>query len=251
MPKRQYSLAEVESCLQRKSWWAILFILPCARRISFYIINRTDIRPNTVTIGSFVFVLGAAYCYTQGTKGYLLFGALLFELNYLCDCIDGTIARVKGLASPLGAYLDPKLDRLRVVLLSFALAWGQFRVDADVDVVLALLLYLGTNNLIMLTRATQERVLVAHGFSSRLGADLVAGTSPGQGWLSRWLSASQKRNLMPYYHDVELDALVFVLGPALTCVFPFTVVAIIFGFILIFFLDVLFIRSLFHSTGSR
>lgn len=245
----KYEMRDVDNKLQRKSWWAILVILPCARRLSLYLINHTNLTPNAITLFSFVFVPLAAWAYSMGTYAGLIAGAVLFEINYLFDCVDGTVARVKGLASPLGAYLDPKLDRIRVVILIFALAYGQVQAGSDFSVVLALLLYLGVNNLIMLTRAAQERVLIAHGFASRLGADLVINASK-QGMLARWLRTAKQRNLMPYYHDVELDALVFVLGAVFNQIHFFTVAAICLGFFLVLLMDVLFMRSLTNLARS-
>jgi len=246
----RYNLQTIEQSLQRKSWWAMLFVLPIARRLSRFIINHTKLTPNAVTLFSFLFVPLAAWAYSRGTYAGLIAGAVLFEINYLFDCVDGTIARVKGLVSPLGAYLDPKLDRLRVVILAFALAYGQMQSGGGFHVLLALLLYLGVNNLIMLTRAAQERVLISHGFSSKLGADLVISAS-NQGILARWLRLAQQRNFMPYYHDVELDALVFVLGAIFNHILLFTVVAICLGLILIFLMDALFIRSLMNLPRSN
>ena len=64
--------------MQKKSWWAMLFILPLARRLALSIINRTNLSPNKITAGSFVFVLVSAICYAGGTYPGLLLGALFF-----------------------------------------------------------------------------------------------------------------------------------------------------------------------------
>lgn len=246
MENCSHTPADIEASLQRKSWWAVVFILPAARRVSLFVVNRTALTPNAITIGSFLFVIAAALCYVRGDYAAAVWGAIFFEVNYLFDCVDGTVARVKKMGTPLGAYLDPKLDRLRIVILSLALAYGEWRAGAGLAAVLALMGYLGVNNLLLLTRAAQERVLAAHNFPTRLGADLVSGTSTGL--LARWLRAARERNLMPYYHDVELDALVFVVGPLLQCVLPCTLIAIALGLILILLLDLLFVRSLRRAT---
>ena len=243
----EYEPKDIEKCLQRKSWWAICFILPLARRLSLFFINNTSIRPTTITLGSFVFVLCSAYCFAQGTYGYLVLGAVFFEVNYLFDFVDGTIARVKKMGTPSGAYLDSFLDRVRIVLLAFCLAYGLYQTGQQGAAVLGVLLYLGVNNLIILTRAIQEKVLANHGFASRYGVDLVAGASRG-GLIGWWLQKTQDRNIMPYYHDVELDALVFVVSPLLNMMLPFTTLAIVLGIILILVLNLVFLKSIQKGT---
>lgn len=238
-----YTLREVESSLQRKSWWAMLFILPFARRLSLFFINRTNISPNAITLGSFLFIIGAAVAFCSGCYSGLVIGAILFEINYLFDCVDGTVARVKKLASPLGAYLDPMLDRWRMVILTLALAWGQYTSRESMTVVLLLFLYLGLNNLILFTRSAQEKAIVKMGRGETLGVDLARSTSEN-GIVSWWFDETSKRNMMPYYHDIELDALVFVVGPLLNQVVPCLIAANLLACILLLALNVMFLVSL-------
>ncbi len=245
---RNYTLQEIESKLQRKSWWAMLFVLPAARRLSLFFINRTKITPNAITIGSFAFVLFSAVCFAWGSRLGLVLGAIFFEINYLFDCVDGTIARVKGLASPLGAYLDPMLDRLRIVMTSTALAYGQFSVSGGISVVFFLLLYLGLNNLILFTRAAQETAILKAGGKSKVGMELARETTRSS-LLARWFDFTSKRNMMSYYHDIELDSLVFVIGPILNMVVPFLVAANILALVLILMLNVMFLSSLRRHKG--
>jgi phosphatidylglycerophosphate synthase len=238
-----YSLRDIEPSLQRKSWWAILFILPVARRLALFFINRTSITPNTITLGSFIFIIGAVFAFLSGASAGLIAGAVLFELNYLFDCVDGTVARVKKLGTPLGAYLDPMLDRLRIVLLTLALAWGQYLTTSDINVVLLAFLYLGLNNLILLTRSAQEKVLSGLSTGSSMGVDFAKSTS-NSGIVSWWFRKTADRNIMPYYHDIELDALVFVVGPLCDAVVPCFMAANILAMILLFVLNAIFLRSL-------
>lgn len=245
-----YDLSDIEKVLQRKSWWAICFILPIARRLSLFIVNNTSIKPTTITVGSFLFVLLAAYCYAQGTYGYCLLGALFFEINYLFDCVDGTVARVKKMSSPLGAYLDYSLDRVRVVLLACCLAYGHFKINQDASVIILVMLYLGLNNLIILSRTYQEKVLSGNDFGGCFGVDLVSGAER-KGVLGWWFSKTQDRNIMPYYHDIELDALVFVVAPLLGLVMPGTMLAVGLGVVLLLVLNILFIRGIASGAVSN
>jgi phosphatidylglycerophosphate synthase len=237
-----FSLRDVENCLQRKSWWAILVILPLARRLALLLANRTRLTPNQITLGAFVLVLPAAVLYAQGSYTATVLAVLLFELNYLVDCVDGTIARLKGISSPVGGYMDGILDRVRIVLLCLALGYGHWKAEPSPAFLFWLLLYLGINNLIIISRGYQERTLAKAGFSSRLGADLISGEK--NGLVGRWFDYAGKRNLMPYYHDVELDALVFVLGPIFNQPLIAVQAASIGGFVLVIALNHVFLRGL-------
>ncbi|MRR06919.1 MAG: CDP-alcohol phosphatidyltransferase family protein [Deltaproteobacteria bacterium] len=236
------TLFDVEKVLQKKSWWAIIFILPLARRLSLFFINRTNITPNAITLFAFLFVPIAAFFYLTGTYAGLVLGALFFEINYLFDCMDGTVARVKGMSSPVGGYLDAMLDRVRILLLCLALGYGQWRSGGSVVLLFWLMFYLGVNNLIIITRGYQERALAKAGFASRLGVDLVGGDNSSI--LGRWVSFTGRRNLMPYYHDVELDALVFLVGPLMGQTLVAVQVAVVAGLALVLALNIIFLRSL-------
>lgn len=243
-----YSLRDVELKLQRKSWWAMLFVLPFARRLSLFIINRTNITPNAITLGAFIFVPLAALGYGHGSYYGLIFGALFFEINYLFDCVDGTVARVKKLGSSLGAYLDPMLDRWRIVILTLAMAYGQYKASGDLQVVYLLFLYLGMNNLILFTRSVQEKALSGMECGSNMGVDFARSTL-NSGILAWWFRKTEDRNIMPYYHDIELDALVFVVGPLMNMMVPFLLLANLLAVLLIILLNMMFLLSLRRAKG--
>ena len=241
---------DIEKALQRKSWWAMVFILPFVRRLSLFVINRTNLTPNEITIGAFMFIPFAAYFYGVGTYTGLILGALFFEINYLFDCIDGTVARVKKLGSPLGAYLDPMLDRWRIFIVAAALAYGQYKTHANLTVVWLLFVYFGLNNLILFTRWAQEKGLAKLAGSKVLGVDFARSAS-GNGILAWWFRKTEDRNIMSYYHDIELDALVFVVGPLLNRVGACLVVANVLAVLLLGALNVMFLVSLFRAKGSE
>lgn len=238
-----YTLEQIETRLQRKSWWAMLFMLPLARRLSLFFINRTNISPNAITLGAFLFIPCAAGCYIYGSYYGLLLGAFFFEINYLFDCVDGTVARVKKLGTPLGTYLDPMLDRWRIVILTLAMAYGQYQTTGNLLVIYLLFLYLGMNNLILFTRSAQEKALSKMERGSAMGVDLARSTMDS-GLLAWWFRKTEDRNIMPYYHDIELDALVFVIGPVLNKMVPCLIIANVLALVLILLLNCMFFLSL-------
>jgi phosphatidylglycerophosphate synthase len=46
----------------------------------------------------------------------LIVGAVLLEASYVLDCVDGQLARLKGLCTPVGAHLDFLMDELKAFL---------------------------------------------------------------------------------------------------------------------------------------
>ena len=238
-------MREVEASLQRKSWWAALFILPIARRISLLLLNYTNIKPNTITFLSFIFVICSAYCYSNGSYFYLILGALFFEINYLFDCVDGTIARLKKLQSYFGEFLDWKLDRIRIVIITAALGYGQYKVQNNFLPLILSLLYLGLNNLILMSRSFHFRILANIGSraTNKQGVVLVRKTSDNV-ILKKWLNFTYDRNFNPYYHDVETDAIVFVIGAILNRINCCLITSSILAALLVVILDLLFFKSL-------
>ena len=226
-----YTLNDIEMNLPRRSWWAIIAVLPFSKRLSLLLINHTDIKPNTITLFSFLLAVVASFFYIQGRYQFILAGAILFELNYLLDCTDGSVARVKGFKSPIGAYLDKMCDRTRILILILALCYGQWKMSNSILPIMLGAVYLGMNNLIMLSRSIQSRVLNSFELEAESGVELVSKNTSGEQRkkiVSKWLDLTYEKNIMAYWHDVESDAVVFFLGP----IFNMPVLGLILGIIL-------------------
>jgi phosphatidylglycerophosphate synthase len=89
--------------------------------------------PNAVTLVSFAIGLAAAACFAAGTRWASVAGALLLQVSFTADCVDGQLARYTGTFSSLGAWLDSVLDRTKEHLVYAGLAIGATRgYDEDV-----------------------------------------------------------------------------------------------------------------------
>ncbi len=71
---------------------------------------RTPLTPNHITLLSCGIGLLGAACFWGGGCRWPILGGLLLQFSAVVDCIDGEVARVKLLESPLGAWLDITLD---------------------------------------------------------------------------------------------------------------------------------------------
>jgi phosphatidylglycerophosphate synthase len=87
------------------------------------LLEGTRVTPNQVTFASLaVFLVGAAVLVAWPTWPGLIVAALLGQASYILDCVDGQLARYKGLASPVGALLDFLMDEVKAFLLVGAAA---------------------------------------------------------------------------------------------------------------------------------
>ena len=81
-----------------RSWFA-----PIAR----WLADR-GVTPDAITVAGLAFSLLAALLFARGS---FLAAAFVIALTGLCDLLDGDVARLRGVVSPFGAFLDSTLDR--------------------------------------------------------------------------------------------------------------------------------------------
>lgn len=93
--------------------WSVRLFEPVAVPV-VHLCLALRLSPNVVTVVSFVIAIGASvvFALVQGYWGLLL-GALIFGFSFLFDLADGAVARMTGRVSPLGAWLDGKLDKVK------------------------------------------------------------------------------------------------------------------------------------------
>ena len=107
------SVAETRKRL-RRSWGdyplTILIINPINIRLA-RLLGHTPITPNQISVISFMLTVLASILMASNRWSIQSAGGAVLLIAYLFDCLDGDLARLKGLKSPLGAMLDPMLDR--------------------------------------------------------------------------------------------------------------------------------------------
>lgn len=118
----------------RDVWWPAVFSGPMANRIVGWLARTDRIRPNHVTVAGFAVNVAAALCFAAGGHAALVAGGLLVQAAFVLDCADGQLARYRGLASPFGEVMDRVFDRIKVPLLTAALAWGAYARGRDATV---------------------------------------------------------------------------------------------------------------------
>ncbi len=142
--------------------------------------------------------LGVAAVASFGT-GHLVLGAILFELRFFFDCLDGKLARVRGVTSPRGAFLDLTMD---VVLISSAmgsLGWHLSRAPARVPLELSAACTVGCLILFWLILYDLDHPPVHS-----------ASVAPRESALGRWL---RRHRLARLPGTIEVETGLLFIGP--------------------------------------
>lgn len=112
------------------AFFPTFFVSPYSRYIARWAAHR-GVTPNQITLLSFALGLAVVPCFALGTRGGLVAGAILLQVSYLADTVDGQVARYARLASPFGAWMDSTFDRIKEYAVYAGLAIGGVRAGGD------------------------------------------------------------------------------------------------------------------------
>ncbi len=111
-------------------FFTTFFVSPYSRYIARWAARR-GLTPNQVTTASVLIGLVAAICFATGERWGLIAGALLVQLSFTTDCVDGQLARYTRTFSKLGAWLDSIFDRTKEYMAFAGLAIGASQMGED------------------------------------------------------------------------------------------------------------------------
>jgi phosphatidylglycerophosphate synthase len=136
-------------------FWNVYVARPLAA-VLVYALRRTPITPNQVTfLGAAVFIgVAAALIALPGWTGILV-AAVILEFSYVLDCADGQLARLTGMTSDIGAYLDFLMDEFKALVLV-----GAFSVRIWMETDAALWLLVGLGGMALVSFATSLTTFV-------------------------------------------------------------------------------------------
>ncbi len=101
-------------CKRKSDYIITLFITNEVSLFFTWILIRTRITPNQITMTSVFFGLLCGLCYS---RGWFLTGSLFLFLSHVMDCTDSNLARAKEMFSTFGRWLDYVGDRLTEVFV--------------------------------------------------------------------------------------------------------------------------------------
>jgi phosphatidylglycerophosphate synthase len=106
-----------QSKKKRDNFWTEWISRPPAALL-VWMLRGTRVTPNQVSF--FAIAVAGGGCATMifwRTWLGLIVAGLLLQLAYVIDCVDGQLARIKSMASPVGALLDFMLDEVKAFLV--------------------------------------------------------------------------------------------------------------------------------------
>ena len=184
------------------SWWTVLAVDPLAARLLPPMVRRSWITPNRVTVVSGVLGLASGSAFLAGSPRT---GAALYEIRFLCDCLDGKLARLRGTSSRYGHFLDIAVDFAGTAWGAVALGVWLARSGA-VHRDHALLL-LGATSVWAWSQAQRWS------FAPPPGDDVDVDRRPAPAPASRLRAALSQRRLTRLPSSVEAETLALFLGP--------------------------------------
>ena len=105
---------------QRDAWWTVVVIDPLALVVLPALLRRPWVTPFRLTAVAAALGVGSTAAFATG---HLVVGAVLYELRFFIDCLDGKLARLRGTSSPRGAFFDFACDVVLIGSTVAALGW--------------------------------------------------------------------------------------------------------------------------------
>ncbi len=176
---------------------------PMARMLA-----KTKITPNQITWVAFGIALLAFVSFIFGQN---IIGGLLVQLSSIVDCVDGGLARLKGMASTFGGFLDSVLDRYADILIMLGLTLWSLSHETYPGIWLAGFLAITGTICVSYTRARidpEHRHLFDKGLKSLASRDIrlfliMLGGITGQAYFCLIVIAALT-NLMVFYRLIYI-----------------------------------------------
>jgi phosphatidylglycerophosphate synthase len=132
-----YTLEEVRVLAKREPFRAgvrMRYVMPrISVRVTRWILNHApSVTPNQLTsVSAALGVVAGLLLLVPGGIAAPIAAFLVYQLHILLDYVDGELARVKGMESPLGAYYDLMVGRLTKPVIFLSAAIGAWRGQPD------------------------------------------------------------------------------------------------------------------------
>lgn len=193
-----FTLNDVESLLQLKSWWAIIAVLPVANRLVIFFANFTRVTPNTITLSAALLRIASGIFFL---KGAFFGGAASFYVAYTLDCVDGPLARLTHQSSEMGRYLDHLSDLIGDIFILACLAQSQ-NMLISATIIAMIFIHIAECYISYLAGFAIDKVMA----SSQAAPALFALFNRYRNW---WFS----RNMKSFLSFPDYTAFVFIVAP--------------------------------------
>jgi len=172
------------------------------------LLAKTKVTPNQMTWAAFGIAL---LSFVSFVLGHNIIAGLLVQLSSIVDGIDGSLARLKGMTSEFGGFLDSVLDRYADILIVLGLTLWSLSHETYSGIWLAGMLAITGIICISYTRARispNHRHLFDKGFKSLASRDIrlfliMLGAVIGQAYFCLIIIAALT-NLVVFYRLIYM-----------------------------------------------
>lgn len=120
---------DVQKPWSREEFWSFYFSRRISIYLSLFLMKKSAISPNLVTIVAILTALAASALFMAATPSSFLLACLFYQFSYVLDCVDGELARMRGQSSRGGDWLDIGLNYAHYFSV-FGVVYGVFK-DAE------------------------------------------------------------------------------------------------------------------------
>lgn len=119
----KYSIAKIKKTNLQDTFFGTYFYRKFATFFT-YILARLPITPNQISFLSLITSILGAVLFSFGSYTFNVFAAILIQVGMILDYSDGQVARLKGLGSQRGAWLDVLVGMIQNNLIILGVAIG-------------------------------------------------------------------------------------------------------------------------------
>ncbi len=255
----RYSFEEVKASAKLiDAWWTVKVIDPIAFRLTYLLANYTRLTPNQISFCALILGLASAYFFLKGDYMHLVLGAIVMELSFVFDCVDGKIARLKKAGTKFGAYWDFIQDRLVQFAALFTLIWSQYQHTGNTDFWMLGMTYVfadafhRTTSFHMQNLVTEEEGRIPGKRTKKEIEEILAKYakthSTWKSFIKRWMV---KNRLTSFPTTIETRVLLFFVSTTLNQVFWGLVLAVAALAFLTVLKSIMSLRHLYNISSNK
>jgi len=116
-------------------WWSSFVTAPLAVAINWIVVDYKWLSPNLITLFSLITALVASALIVLGGSGNFIVAALLINFSHILDCMDGQMAKYRGVSSRFGSFFDKVTDQIQIFFWFSAIAYAAYVQTQDVTAI--------------------------------------------------------------------------------------------------------------------
>lgn len=116
-------------------WWSSFVTSPLAIVINWFVVDIKWLTPNLITLFSLITALVASVLIVVGGEINFIAAAILINFAHILDCMDGQMAKYRGVSSRFGNFFDKVTDQIQIFFWFSAIAYAAYMQTHDVTAV--------------------------------------------------------------------------------------------------------------------